>query len=462
MSENQESTTSIIQSILSGSATVLIIRIATFFLNIGIVIILSRTLGPVGFGIYVLLAIITGLISSFGTPPMSIANVYLTGVDKYDIGIIAGNSIIIAGVNAIGIVLLTLIIAQFAITETYLASKGVELSYLYLAIFALPFYIIYRWINSVIRGCGKITKFSLVSVSGVVVQFIALLIFYQFGEINIGSALISYLINGLASAAFALIIVGRLSPIKFSYNKLLVSESFNYSIKAYLWNALNYLNQRIIPLILGLHIGIFELGLFAAASNIVEKLSFIVEAVVTAQFPQVAKVDRGPSSEITSSLSRYVLLLLLPICALIALAAPLIVQVMFGDDYSMSIPVVRWLLPGVLAYSISRLISIDFAGNGEPQFGASLSGLSIVIAIPLVFFLTGSAGLIGAAIGTTISQIIVAVSASLYFSVRNEMRMRSIFLPNYRDLQDILLVAQTGIISTFEMIEKKSPSIRKD
>ena len=81
-------------SILKNSTITFSSRILIFVLGLGTSIIVARTLGPKGKGIYTLILLIPTVMLRLGTLGIEVANVYFTGSKKYKIEDIVSNSLL--------------------------------------------------------------------------------------------------------------------------------------------------------------------------------------------------------------------------------------------------------------------------------------------------------------------------------------------------------------------------------
>ena len=88
---------------------------------------------------------------------------------------------------------------------------------------------------------------------------------------------------------------------------------------------------------------------------------------------------------------------------------PWLVEVLYGSDFAEAGVALRWILPGIVAYSVVAVLSKYLVGGGRPGLATSvmLTGLAVNIVSNVV--LIPALGIIGAAASSSISYWVTAV-----------------------------------------------------
>jgi O-antigen/teichoic acid export membrane protein len=76
---------------------------------------------------------------------------------------------------------------------------------------------------------------------------------------------------------------------------------------------------------------------------------------------------------------------------------------LYGERFRPALGPLLFLLPGVAAYSVVRVLGVDFSSRGRPGTPSVIAGLSLVITVALDLILIPRFGAIGAAAASTVA-----------------------------------------------------------
>lgn len=135
----------------------------------------------------------------------------------------------------------------------------------------------------------------------------------------------------------------------------------------------NYLNAGLVYLLIRSDILLLnyfaidraEMGHYSIAVQMADFLLILPASVGTLVFPLVA-AESTESGEWTARVTRTLLPVHAVACVLTALAARLLVPLVFGQLYAPAVPLLWQLLPGVLALGLVNPLSQHLAGRGMP------------------------------------------------------------------------------------------------
>jgi len=119
----------------------------------------------------------------------------------------------------------------------------------------------------------------------------------------------------------------------------------------------------------------------------------------------------------------------------LALVAPLLVQVLFGTAFQPSVVAVWLLLPGIVALSNARVLAGYLLGRNRQQvdLAASLAGLVVTVALDLL--LIPRYGFAGAAIASSIAYA-TTLAVDLAWVVRHStLTVKDLLLPTPADVR---------------------------
>jgi O-antigen/teichoic acid export membrane protein len=165
-----------------------------------------------------------------------------------------------------------------------------------------------------------------------------------------------------------------------------------------------------------------QAGLYAVAVQFGDALLVVPGAIGFLVF-RLGAVSAVGHWDQTLGLARATLLVSVPGAAVMALAAPTLVSLLFGSHYAPSVPAVRWLMPGVVLLGLQSVISNYIASRGRPRavLVAWLLAASLGIGLDLVAI--PAFGISGAAAVSSVSYLAVVV---LHLRALRDVRPESV------------------------------------
>ncbi len=238
------------------------------------------------------------------------------------------------------------------------------------------------------------------------VYLLAILLFVGGLGWNIRGALLAIIISNLITILIYLRMYGGALPgfrtrtIPVKVIKSLVGFGSLYAV-AFL---VTRLNHKIDILILKRMCDISEVGFYSLGANVAETIWQVPIAIGVVLMTRSARQSNESvaTGEVCASL-RISLLVVLFAAIILYLAAPLLVNILFGERYSASIPIIRTILPGILFFVILKILNSQFIGTGKPQLTMIALIPALLINIVLnILFIPSYKG-IGAAMATNLS-----------------------------------------------------------
>lgn len=202
--------------------------------------------------------------------------------------------------------------------------------------------------------------------------------------------------------------------------KLAVWDSMSFIRHGFLFTVLmaaNVIYNKIDIIMLEKMIGSTEVGYYSGATRFIYPFMFISGAFMTAIFPKLAK--HSEEKDKFRSIQNLALYYLGGIGILLStslyLGSDLIFQIFFGDKYDDSVPVFKILVWYLAIVFIYGPISNSLVAKNKVVFLVYLNLFMIILNVVLNFFLIPVYGAKGAAIATIICEILILVSAIIYW-----------------------------------------------
>lgn len=229
------------------------------------------------------------------------------------------------------------------------------------------------------------------------------------GSLDVRGAAIAYLAANVATCAVAtLLVLGPLERLPSS-DRPLMRELFGFGLKSNVSNVSTLLNERLDQLVISAFLAPRQLGLYVVAVTFTSLSTLLGYSVSSVALPVVAGLESA--AERRAAAARYTRLTLLATGALAipaALAAPFLIDVVFGEEFGDAADVARILVLASALLATGRVLgSILKAVNRPLEAGtAELAGLAVT-AVALAALLPAF-DLTGAAVASALAYLVTA------------------------------------------------------
>ena len=202
--------------------------------------------------------------------------------------------------------------------------------------------------------------------------------------------------------------------------ELNISESLSFIRHGFLFTVLmaaNVIYNKIDIIMLEKMIGSTEVGYYSGATKFIYPFMFISGAFITAIFPKLVKHSEEKAKfKIIQNLALYYLGGIgIILSTSLYLGVDLIFQLFFVDKYDASIPVFKILVWYLAIVFIYGSISNSLVAKNKVKFLVYLNLIMIILNVVLNFLLIPDYGAKGAAIATIICEILILLSAIIYW-----------------------------------------------
>jgi len=354
-------------------------------------IVLTRALGPVGRGQYFAVATVAALFAQFANLGLSSSNTFLAARDPALAWPLTCNSLWLAALLSAGS---ALIIAAWGGSLGQLLSVPAGLLW---AVPALgPAILLFTLVASVMAAQQRFTALNVWQTVNAAVG-VGLLILCLTLQAHVAAFLAATAVGSIVVATAASLGIAGPGGRRWSWPRLaLIKIGAGYSLAAYSALLIGFLNQRIGVLYLGRQGHAAEIGYFSVAAQWHDVLLILPSAIGMVLFPALVRSSQGAWHATRRALFISVALTLL-VCALIAALAGPIITGLFGAAFLPAVPVLRAILPAVVAISGTAIVSQFLAARtySPTLVAAWAAGLAVTCGADAV--LVPAFGAVGAA-----------------------------------------------------------------
>ncbi len=367
-------------------------------------ILLTRILGPEGFGVFTALLIIPTIIVSLTHLGIRGAAIYHVGKKTYDLDQLISTIFVILIFSS----LLGMILSAFSYFFFY--QDGFTTAMVIVAICVIPPRLAIVYFGGIYLGKDEVRKSNQLNWITNLINLVLAAILVWWFNLGILGAAISLLLSSFIVTVNAIISLNKKYKIRLKLNIPIAKDLIRLGIVFALAFFVIQLNFRLDILILEKLSTIKEVGIYSLSAHIAEQIWQIPLAMGIIVFSRTATSGNNRENTLmTLKLLRISVLLSLLASVVAFLLAPIFIPLVFGEDFTPSILILRWLLPGIILMVIFRLISGQIAGIGKPEITIYVFIPALVVNILLNLLWVPRHGALGAAWATNVSYIFGSV-----------------------------------------------------
>ncbi len=392
-------------------------------------IIVARTLGPSGKGIFAALGAMIGIALQFGNLGLHGANTYFTAKDESKVPFLVGNSFWLSLV--IGLVIF--FSAYLFLSQHPGVLGNIDFRLAIITLLAIPFMLLaYLWQN-ILVGLNKIKIYNWILISNQVLSLIgaiAILLVLRKGIFPL------IIFNTLTTIIIAFLFGHYLIKIKqFSlrFNWDLAKKSLGYGFKVYISCFLGYLVLRSDLFILNYFRGTTETGFYSLAANFVDGL-FILPSIIALLLIPKATANLGESGELVAKTTRISFVIIGIICLGAVILGRPAINVMFGSVFDKSFIPLLILIPGAFFLSLATIISQYFTAHNRLMPIVYIWAVATVLNIIINIYYIPSYGMVAAAISSLLAYTLVYIYIAYSFLRINGYSFKKI-TPTLEDMK---------------------------
>jgi O-antigen/teichoic acid export membrane protein len=375
--------------------------IVTIFVRLTIVaggllssVLTARWLSPSGRGQYFLVVTLAQMLAQFGNLGLQSSNTYLVARDRSLLAPLLVNSfwisVVVGGLGSAAVIML---------------GFGATGGYIWFAAVLAPATLFYMLGTNLLVGLKRIGAFNMFQLASNYGVLLCLACAAAFGAGPSGFVAASA--GGWVVVALVLaVILGRGTTRRLSFDSAVFSDGFRFALKAYVATACGFLVVRSNVFLLSALQGAEQVGYYSVASQIADVMGILPQSMALVLFPTLIMAKEGQFTATLRSMA-VVGLLLAAGCGMVALLADPFVRTVFGEKFLQTVPLLRWMLPGVFFLGLTSVLSQYLAASGFPlSLVAVWIGGSVAAAGFGWLLIPGSAG-VGAAMALSLSHTLI-------------------------------------------------------
>ena len=313
--------------------------------------------------------------------------------------------------------------------------------------------------NSILTGRQRIVAYGMLAIGQVIAAVVLFAVFIGVLDLGAPGAVLAYFLFSTATAIAAVILAARATREPVDEPPARFGELFGYGIRLYPASLSGFFSYRADAYILALLLASpTALGLYSIAVGLAELVFFLPDSVVLVFFPHVAGGTREEADRTAPVVSR-VTVAMTGMAALALVPAAVVAINVALPAFVDGLPALFVLLPGVVALSISKVMTAYMNGLGRTTFVSFMATTSFILNVVMNFVLIPPFGIVGAAAASLISYTFGAALAVAFSSRLSGSPVLSFLIPTRADVSDALTMGTTmlsRVIARLRTVESGS------
>lgn len=194
----------------------------------------------------------------------------------------------------------------------------------------------------------------------------------------------------------------------FRPSATLLREMLSFGSRNIVGDAAERLQLRADTFIVNAQLGVRATGVYSVTSGLAETLWYVPNALGTVMFSR-AVGSASDAARVAAVLTRTTIAVAVAMAVPTYVLGPRLVRLFYGSQFSDAGVALRYILPGIVAYSVVAVQSRYIVGRGRPGTSTLIMCAGLVTNIACNLVLVGRLGINGAAISSSISYIVTAV-----------------------------------------------------
>jgi len=277
-------------------------------------------------------------------------------------------------------------------------------------------YLLFTFATSVLQALQRFWAWSGLQIASNGLRLILVILIFYLGFLGVNSALILNTVLAYLGFLVSILLLLPKGFIKVNNENSVAKELFHYNKWVTLFAAVSAIGARLDTFISARLLTAVEIGIYAAASQLVQIVPQIVVAISTVVAPRMAGM--GDIKALLSYMKK-VQIMVLGLAFLGLASIPVVIYIiplLYGNAYLESIPAFIILLIGMLAFTISIPVHNSiFYYFSYPKFFFFLSVAHLLLVAILGFTFIPIYGVIGAALTFSIGQIFNFIVPTIWF-----------------------------------------------
>ena len=371
-------------------------------------VVIARELQPEGRGAYYVIVTIATTALSIGHLSIEQSQVWLwsRAVDRRSL---AANGLVLGlTVGALAAVAAGTVVGVLGPHVIPVAGYG----RLALALAAIPAAMTVLYLNNILVLRARVRVVNVAALLGAVLQCGPLMVLAAVTRMSPTQVVVLWAVSMTAPLA---VLLPAVRPRLPHWDRSLARQAVDRGLRYHLGLASLFLLFRSDILILNGMTTTAAVGLYSLAVSLAETTRLVTDAIAQIALPRQLGTDDAGAAAATLAVTRLSTVVALGSAALMCLAAPPLVPLVYGTAFAGSVPSLLALAPGLLALGATRPIGAYLLRLDRPMLASSMSVAALLVNVALNLALVPVFGIVGSAVASSVAYIALAGLQAAWF-----------------------------------------------
>lgn len=386
-----------------GVTATFITRILLLGAGLATTVVVARSLGPEGRGLYAVALTIATLGVQLGNLGLHASNTYYVAKDRSLLAGLIGNTLVLTlGLGGLGAAV------AGAFFYAWPALSPVRGWLLFIALLWIPIGLAYLLLQNLLLGLMEVGTYNRIDLFSRI-----------FGLVLLGVLVIAGIRTAISYFAVALVavtigLIGVLlalrkfsdCPPRPSYS--LFWQNLGVGLRAYLAGFFALLVLRIDLLMVKYMLGTAEAGYYSVATSLADGIAMLPVVVATLLFPKLSGMtSHAEKWRFARRISGATAVVTLPIVIVAMASARFVVRLLFGPAYLPAASALVWLMPGIFFLGVETVIVQFLNSLGYPKIVVLSWAACCVTNVVLNLWAIPAYGIVGASMVSSVCYTLI-------------------------------------------------------
>ena len=299
------------------------------------------------------------------------------------------------------------------------ASEDLSTRVALLAALALVPNVLWQTVSGVLLGLARVRLWNYIQILPPVLTVLGMVAFVVVMDWGVAGAVGAWAAANAATAVVALAAAHHAwRPADFPNVVDPVSRALaRFAITMGAVQVVNLISYRVELFVLRRFEELRDVGIYSIAMQAAEAMWLVAGAIATAVTAPAVHETEDRARELIGRSALRALLLTSGVAVVVGLAAPFLVPLLFGEDFSDSVRPLWVLLPGIVAYApVTVLVVYLSVRRGRPRLSLAVSVAAMAVTTAAAFVFIPAWGTTGAALASTLGYAVGGALAWIFFA----------------------------------------------
>lgn len=408
-------------------------------------VVLARSLGAEGRGLIAAVLVYPMMFLSLTEMGVRQSAVFYLGKQLYtDQQVVGAVSTLILVTGTVG----ALVVAGILLVT---GNEGFTPLMVVLAVASIPLTLVKDYSSGIMLGKRLVGQFAKVQRMAEVQRLLMVVLLVWWLALGVVGALTAGLLASLLVASYALWRVSQIAPLRPNADwpviRALLTKGVVYAVALFVLT----LNYKVDIALMERLSSVSEIGIYTIAVGVAQLTWALPQSITTALFSHSATAkDEKAFSRKVARLFRVTVVISLLLVTLLAVAAPILIPLIYGEEFRSSVRPLHLLLPGVFCLLALKVLNMDLAGRGRPNVSLWITVPALLVNVGLNLYLLPRYGARGASVASSISYALAGAGLMGLYSRVTGVRLTELWRYQSSDFDFIPRLVPARLRSRFQ------------